>query len=124
MNPTAFVVLSSVSDVKRSKPAARAEVRHFFEYFLCNFLTLQKKSYDFYGHGLAAGSDSIFQAFLGIPSRPEQGYSYSQKSMSKYNMPDAYIGRNEYIRDTIEDLAITAKWDWVRLFNPARNISF
>jgi hypothetical protein len=28
-------------------------------------------------------------------------------------MPEAYVGQNEYIRDTIEDLTLTAKWDWM-----------
>lgn len=71
------------------------------------------QAFDFYANGLASGSDSLYTPFLGIAPRPERTYAYAQKNSSKLNMPEAYIGQNEYIRDTIEDLTLTAKWDWM-----------
>jgi hypothetical protein len=29
-----------------------------------------------------------------------------------WNMPQAYIHESEYLRDAIEDLTLTANWEW------------
>jgi hypothetical protein len=43
----------------------------------------------------------IYTPFMGPPSRPEKTSSYAKKATAKWNMPESYIGMNEYMRDTV-----------------------
>lgn len=70
------------------------------------------QKYDFYSHGIASGHQDIFTPFLGPPSREAKTTPYAKKATAKWNMPEAYIGENEFLGDTMEDLMLTAQWDW------------
>jgi hypothetical protein len=70
------------------------------------------QKFDFYAHGVASGMTDIFTPFLGPAPREQKTSPYAKKSTAKWNMPEAYIGSNEYLRDTVEDYMLTAQWDW------------
>ncbi len=59
-----------------------------------------QQKFDFYSHGIASGMTDIFTPFMGPPSRPEKTSPYAKKATAKWNMPESYIGENEYLRDT------------------------
>ena len=70
------------------------------------------QKYDFYAHGLAGGHDDIFSAFLGPAAREAKTTPWAKKSTAKWNMPENYIGQNEFLGDTMEDFMLTAQCDW------------
>jgi hypothetical protein len=70
------------------------------------------QKYDFYAHGIAGGFQDIFTPFLGPPSRPANPDPYANRNVNKWNMPENYIGQNIVLRDTVEDLMLTAKSDF------------
>lgn len=70
------------------------------------------QAFDFYAHGVASGQQGLYTPFLGPPPREEKMNAYRQRSTAKWNMPDAYVGQNEVLRDTMEDYMLTAQWDW------------
>ncbi|MBX9637243.1 MAG: hypothetical protein K2Q45_06800 [Nitrosomonas sp.] len=67
---------------------------------------------DFYAAGIASGRTDIFETFLGPPVREQKTSPYAKKSVAKWNMPENYVGENLYLRDTVEDLMLTAAWDF------------
>lgn len=67
---------------------------------------------DPYSHGLASGYNDIFSPFLGPAPRQEAKSSYSKKNNSKWNMPEVYVGKNEYLGETVEDWMLTANQTW------------
>lgn len=67
---------------------------------------------DPYAYGLASGYSDLHTPFLGPPPREQKTSSYAKKSVAKWNMPEAYVGESEYLRDTMEDWMLTAKWTW------------
>lgn len=68
--------------------------------------------FDPYAHGLASGMQDLFSPFLGPAPRPEKQSPYAKKATAKWNMPENYIGESEYLRDTTEDLILTASQTW------------
>lgn len=68
--------------------------------------------FDPYAHGLALGGKNIWEPFMGPPTRTEQTNPYHKKSAAKYNATEAYIGQNEYLKDTMEDWMFTANQTW------------
>ncbi len=54
----------------------------------------------------------LFSPFLGPAPRPEKQSPYAKKATAKWNMPENYIGESEYLRDTTEDLILTASQTW------------
>ena len=74
---------------------------------------------DFYSSGLASGRNDIFETFLGPPAREAKTSPYAKKSTAKFNMPENYIGENLYLRDTVEDYMLTARWNfWTQRILP------
>jgi len=74
---------------------------------------------DFYSSGLASGRNDIFETFLGPPAREAKTSPYAKKSTARFNMPENYIGENLYLRDTVEDYMLTAKWNfWTQRILP------
>lgn len=61
---------------------------------------------------MASGYSDLHTPFLGPPPRPAKTSPYRQKSTAKWNMPEAYIGENEYLRDTMQDWMFTANQTW------------
>lgn len=67
---------------------------------------------DPFAHGIASGHDGLFSAFLGQPPQPEKTSAYAKRNVSKYNMPESYIGKNDFLADTTTDFMISANWTW------------
>lgn len=67
---------------------------------------------DPYAHGLASGYTDIFTPFLGPPPRVQNTSSYTKKNNTKWNMPEVYVGKNEYLGETVEDWMLTANQTW------------
>lgn len=71
------------------------------------------QKFDPYSHGLAAaGHTDLHTPFLGPAPAPPKTSSYAKKATAKWNMPEAYVGESEYLRDTMEDWMLTANWTW------------
>jgi hypothetical protein len=67
-------------------------------------------AFDPSANGVASGYSDAWTPFLGAPVVPYK--QKPSKSINKYNMPDAYIGQNLTLRDTVEDLTFTAYQTW------------
>jgi hypothetical protein len=67
---------------------------------------------DPYAYGISSGHNDLYSLFLGPPPRPGKDSAYAKKPISKYNMPEAYIGESEFLRDTVEDWNFTANQTW------------
>lgn len=67
--------------------------------------------FDPYAHGLASGSADLYAPYLGEP-RVASVNPHSLRNTAKWNMPEAYHGSSLYLRDTVEDYMLTAKWDF------------
>lgn len=67
---------------------------------------------DPYSHGLASGYNDIFTPFLGPPPQSQKQSSYSKKNNTKWNMPEVYVGKNEFLGETVEDWMLTANQTW------------
>lgn len=72
----------------------------------------ETQKFDFFSHGIASGVTDIYTAFMGPPAREAKASPYAKKATAKWNMPEAYVGENEYLRDTMEDFMLTAQWDF------------
>ena len=71
------------------------------------------QAYDFYKSGVSTGGDTGLHApYLGPNPREQKMTAWEQRSHAKWNMPDAYLGENRRLRDTMEDYMITAQFDW------------
>lgn len=70
------------------------------------------QKYDFYKAGVSSGYQGMHSAFMGPPPREEKLNAWEQRSHAKWNMPDAYLGINKTMRDTMEDYMLTAEFDW------------
>lgn len=68
--------------------------------------------FDFYKDGVSTGRTGLFTPYLGPPPREEKLNAWEQRSHAKWNMPDAYLGQNKRLRDTMEDYMLTAQFDW------------
>jgi hypothetical protein len=60
----------------------------------------ETQKFDFFSHGIASGVTDIYTAFMGPPAREAKASPYAKKATAKWNMPEAYVGENEYLRDT------------------------
>jgi len=79
------------------------------------------QQFDFYSNGLSAGESNIFGAFLGPLAEMPKHDAYAGRNLAKINMPDAYFDKtgNMYVQKTIEDLFLTAQWDfWTERIMP------
>lgn len=65
-----------------------------------------------YNMGVPSGLDNMFEAFLGPAPRPMHTNPYEKRNVSVFNMPEAYLGQNLFLRDTIEDFMFTANQTW------------
>jgi hypothetical protein len=71
------------------------------------------QSIDPYRNGLTSGSDNPWEPTLGPLSKAYDINPMSKRAHSRWVMPDAYEGRNEYVANTIEDLWVTARYTWM-----------
>lgn len=61
----------------------------------------------FYEQGMPSGMNDMFEAFLGPSPRPQATNPYEKRNISVFNMPDSYLGRNLFLKDTVEDWMFT-----------------
>jgi len=61
----------------------------------------------FYDQGMPSGMDGMFEAFLGPSAHPQATNPYEKRNVSVFNMPESYLGRNLFLRDTVEDWMFT-----------------
>lgn len=66
----------------------------------------------FYSKGLPSGLSNLFEAYLGPPIRPQAVNPYEKRSVATFNGPEAFVGRNLFLRDTVTDWMLTAQYDW------------
>ena len=69
--------------------------------------SLSAPSYDAFGNNSFSSADNAWAAFFGAPSSPWKTSSYDQYDRHNYNLPDAYIGKNETLAQTIDELIYT-----------------
>lgn len=62
---------------------------------------------DPFSAGKSSGVSNIYQAYMGTPKNAETN-ALEKRHVTTWNMPDAYEGRNLFIKDTIEDWLWTA----------------
>lgn len=67
---------------------------------------------DPYAYGISSGHSDLYSFFLGPPPRPGKDSAYSKRPVSKYTLPESYIGDSEFLRDTVEDWNFTANQTW------------
>lgn len=71
------------------------------------------QSIDPYRNGLTSGSDNPWEPLLGPLDKPYDINPLSKRPTSRWVMPAAYEGRNEWVANTIEDLWVTARYTWM-----------
>lgn len=78
------------------------------------------QQFDFYSAGLASGVQDIYSPFLGPSPRVPEGNPYDKRNTAKFNLPEDKVGKNlPYLRDTMEDFMITARWTfWTERIMP------
>jgi hypothetical protein len=70
------------------------------------------QQFDFFSAGLASGRTDIFDPFLGPSPRVPDGNPYDMRNTAKFNLPEDKVGKNLQLRDTMEDMMLTAQWDF------------
>lgn len=70
------------------------------------------QQFDFYSAGLASGRTDIFDPFLGPSPRVPDGNVYDMRNTAKFNLPEDKVGKNLQLKDTMEDMMLTAAWDF------------
>jgi len=63
---------------------------------------------DPFAHGLAAGGSNLWMPYLGPPPRENPGHPFQRKDTSRWTLPDVYVGKSEYLADTVVDYALTS----------------
>lgn len=77
------------------------------------------QQFDFYSAGLASGVTDIYSPFLGPSPRVPDGNVYDKRNTAKFNLPEDKMGKNLYLRDTMEDFMLTAQWTfWTERIMP------
>lgn len=77
------------------------------------------QQFDFYSAGLASGVQDIYSPFLGPSPRVPEGNPYDKRNTAKFNLPEDKMGKSLYLRDTMEDFMLTAKWTfWTERIMP------
>lgn len=67
---------------------------------------------NFYDQGTPSGMNNMFEAFLGPMPRSQSINPYEKRNTAVFNMPEAYLGRNLFLRDTVLDWMLTADQRW------------
>ncbi len=67
---------------------------------------------DPYAHGITSGYSDLATTFLGPQPILEKATPWAKKDVAKWNFPDAYWNKSEYLRDTTEDWMFTANQTW------------
>jgi hypothetical protein len=63
--------------------------------------------YDAFGNNSFSSADNPWAAFFGAPTAPWKTTSYDKYDRHNYNLPEAYVGKNEQISQTIDELIYT-----------------
>lgn len=79
---------------------------------MTDLMSAPSQRFDPYAHGLGLGGKNIWEPFLGPQMRPDNTSAAHKRSTAKFNMPEAYIGESEYLKDTLEDWMFTANQTW------------
>lgn len=67
-------------------------------------------------NGISGGVSDIFDRSLGPQVRPGAANPYEQRSTNRINMLAAYEQQTPMIRKTIDDLTMTAEFDWMTTY--------
>jgi hypothetical protein len=62
------------------------------------------QKYDAFGNNSFTSADNPWAAFFGTPAHPYKTTSYDKYDRHNYNLPEAYVGKNEMISQTIDEL--------------------
>ena len=62
------------------------------------------QKYDAFGNNSFSSADNPWAAFFGSPTAPWKTTSYDKYDRHNYNLPEAYVGKNEQISQTIDEL--------------------
>jgi len=62
------------------------------------------QKYDAFGNNSFTSADNPWAAFFGTPAHPYKTTSYDKYDRHNYNLPEAYVGKNEMIAQTIDEL--------------------
>jgi len=65
------------------------------------------QKYDAFGNNSFSSADNPWAAFFGAPSHPWKTTSYDKYDRHNYNLPEAYVGKNEQLAQTIDELIYT-----------------
>lgn len=55
---------------------------------------------------------NTLEFFFGKPAQPEKLHDFSEYHAATYDFPDAYIGKNVHLRDTLNNLILSSPQDW------------
>lgn len=65
------------------------------------------QKYDAFNHGAVPEEQSPWHGFFGAPPHPYKSASYEKYDRHNYNLPEAYIGQNLQLAQTIDELIYT-----------------
>jgi hypothetical protein len=65
------------------------------------------QKYDPFGHNKFSDAANPWAAFFGAPAAPWKTASYDKYDRNNYALPEAYVGQNEYLGRTIDNLIYT-----------------
>ena len=63
----------------------------------------------FYEQGMPSGVNDAFSGFLGPAPRAQATNPYDKQNVSVFSMPENYVGKNLFLRDTVMDYMFTAQ---------------
>ncbi len=69
-------------------------------------------AFDPYMHGLVSGHADMVTPYLGPAPRDARINHHNNKSHAKWNFPENYVGESLTMADTVEDVVLTAQWDF------------
>jgi len=55
---------------------------------------------------------NTLEFFFGKPAQPEKLHDFSEHHAATYHFPDAYLGKNVHLRDTLNNLILSSPQDW------------
>lgn len=55
---------------------------------------------------------NTLEFFFGKPAQPEKLNDFSEHHAATYHFPDAYLGKNVHLRDTLNNLILSSPQDW------------
>ena len=65
------------------------------------------QKYDPFGNNSFSAADNAWAAFFGAPVAPWKTESYDKYDRHNYNLPEAYVGKNLQLGQTIDELIYT-----------------